>query len=259
MAPVEFKNALNTDAGLKELDSFLASRSYVDGFKPSQADNSVYAVVPPSVDDDSFPHVARWQSHISSFCKGSRKNWGGQKANVKAAAAASSSKSEKKPAKKSEKDALFGDDDEEEEKKPAPKKKAKDSPFDDDEEEATAEGNDSDDEAQKVIDAIAAKKKEKDDAAGKKVVIAKSTVIFDVKPFGSDTDLAKMEANVRGIEMTGLRWAGSELVEIAYGVKKLRIISVIVDDEVSVDDLTDKIQAFEEEVQSVDIYAFNKV
>jgi len=210
----------------------------------------VYAVVPACVDDDAFPHVSRWQSHISSFCKGSRKRWGGQKATVKAAAAAAPSKSEKKP-KKSEKDSLFGGDDDEEEEEKKPKKKES-SPFDDDE-------AGSDDEAQKVYDEIAAKKKLKDDAAGKKVVIAKSTVIFDVKPFGSDTDMAKLEANVRSIEMQGLRWAGSELVEIAYGVKKLRIISVIVDDDVSVDDLTDKMQAFEDEVQSVDIFAFNKV
>jgi len=58
--------------------------------------------------------------------------------------------------------------------------------------------------------------------------------------------------------MEGLVWAGSELVPVAYGVKKLRIISVIVDDLVPTEDLTDKIEALEG-VQSTDIYAFNKV
>jgi elongation factor 1-beta len=256
--PVEFKNALDTEAGLKELDAHLASRSYIEGFKPSAADSSVFQSVLPNADEDAYPHVARWQSHIGSFCRGARKSWGGQKANVKA----SSGKSASKP-KKSTKDDVFGDDDDEKEAPAkAPKKKAaakSDNPFGDDDDEPAADAPESDDEAQKVIDEIARKKNEKDAAAGKKVVIAKSTVIFDVKPFGSETDMSKLEANVRSIEMKGLRWAGSELVEIAYGVKKLRIISVIVDDDVSVDDLQDKIQGFEEEVQSVDIYAFNKV
>jgi hypothetical protein len=47
--------------------------------------------------------------------------------------------------------------------------------------------------------------------------------------------MKELEAQVRAIEMDGLRWAGSELVPIGYGIKKLRIISVIVDDLVSTD------------------------
>jgi len=58
--------------------------------------------------------------------------------------------------------------------------------------------------------------------------------------------------------MEGLVWAGSELVPVAYGVKKLRIISVIVDDLVSTDELREKIEELEG-VQSTDIFAFNKV
>jgi len=68
-----------------------------------------------------------------------------------------------------------------------------------------------------------------------------------------------MEKHVRSIEMEGLHWGASKLVEIAYTVKKLQIICTIVDELVSVEDLTERIQAFEDLVQSVDIAAFNKL
>jgi len=70
--------------------------------------------------------------------------------------------------------------------------------------------------------------------------------------------MAELEKDVRAIAMEGLVWAGSELVPVAYGVKKLRIISVIVDDLVSTDELREKIEELEG-VQSTDIFAFNKV
>jgi len=70
--------------------------------------------------------------------------------------------------------------------------------------------------------------------------------------------MAKLEKDVRSITMEGLVWAGSEMVPVAYGVKKLRIISVIVDDLVSTDDLREQIETLDG-CQSTDIYAFNKV
>jgi elongation factor 1-beta len=54
-------------------------------------------------------------------------------------------------------------------------------------------------------------------------------------------------------------WGASKLVPLAYGIKKLQIMCVIEDDKVSVDELTEKIQEFEDFVQSVDIAAFNKI
>ncbi|KAJ1369295.1 Elongation factor 1-delta [Parelaphostrongylus tenuis] len=90
--------------------------------------------------------------------------------------------------------------------------------------------------------------------------IAKSSVIFDVKPWDDETNLEEMENLVRGIEMDGLVWGGGKLIPVGYGIKKLQIISVIEDDKVSVDDLVEKITGdFESHVQSVDIVAFNKI
>jgi len=93
----------------------------------------------------------------------------------------------------------------------------------------------------------------------KPVLIAKSNIILDIKPWDDETDLAEMEKCVRSIEMDGLLWGSSKLVPLAYTIKKLQISCVVEDDKVSVDDLEEKITAFEEFVQSVDIAAFNKI
>merc|ERR1711899_330746 len=96
--------------------------------------------------------------------------------------------------------------------------------------------------------------------AKKPTVIAKSNVILDVKPWDDETDMAEMERRVRSIEMDGLLWGTSSLVEVGYGIKKLRITTVVVDSLVSIEDLTERIQDENEDlVQSVDIAAFNKI
>ena len=48
-------------------------------------------------------------------------------------------------------------------------------------------------------------------------------------------------------------------VPIGYGISKLQIMCTVEDLKVSVDDLTEKIEGFEDHVQSVDIAAFNKI
>lgn len=60
--------------------------------------------------------------------------------------------------------------------------------------------------------------------------------------------------------MEGLVWKQESRKEpIAFGVYKLIVGCVIEDDKVSTDDLQDAIQAFEDDVQSVDILSFNKI
>jgi len=89
--------------------------------------------------------------------------------------------------------------------------------------------------------------------------IAKSSILLDVKPWSDETDHKAMEADIRNIEMEGLTWAASKLVPLAYGIQKLQILCIVVDDLVMMDDLTEKIEAIEDHVQSVDIAAFNKI
>lgn len=54
-------------------------------------------------------------------------------------------------------------------------------------------------------------------------------------------------------------YSTAKLVPVGYGINKLQIMCVVEDEKVSVDDLVEKIQEFEDYVQSVDIAAFNKI
>jgi len=263
----EFKN-LDSDDGLISLNKHLESRSYLHKFHPGKHDNAIFEQLNiHNVNCKKYPHIARWYSHINSFPFHIRQTWGGGSCGAAAAAGTCSKgpctkssssnetcpkgkvaeKAAEKPAEKAPAKKVEADDDDDGDDLTAS------NPFDDD-----AGGQDDDDERDAVITRIAAEKAAKDEAAGKKKVVAKSTVILDVKPSSSDTVMAKLEEDIRGIKMEGLTWAGSELVPVAYGIKKLRIIAVIIDDLVSVDELTEKIESHEE-VQSTDIYAFNKV
>ncbi|KAJ1527996.1 hypothetical protein ONE63_007924 [Megalurothrips usitatus] len=121
-------------------------------------------------------------------------------------------------------------------------------------------GSDSEEEseeANKVREARLAAYAEK--KSKKPVIIAKSNIILSVSPWDDETDMKKMEECVRTISMDGLIWGASKLVPLAYGIHKLHISCVVEDDKVSVDLLQEKIQDFEDYVQSVDIAAFNKV
>merc|ERR1711915_905064 len=89
--------------------------------------------------------------------------------------------------------------------------------------------------------------------------IAKSQIMLDVKPWDDETDMKAMEEKVRTVAMDGLVWGASKLQPLAFGINKLSILCTVEDAKVSVDDLTEKIEAFEDYVQSVDVAAFNKV
>jgi len=139
---------------------------------------------------------------------------------------------------------------------------AKSAPADDDEDD-----DDDDDlfDSDEEEDAAAAKIREERLAAyaakksKKAAVVAKSNIIFDVKPWDDETDMAELERCVRSVETDGLLWGTSKLVKIAFGIQKLQITCVVEDDKVGTDFLEESITAFEDYVQSVDIAAFNKI
>lgn len=68
-----------------------------------------------------------------------------------------------------------------------------------------------------------------------------------------------LEAAVRAIEQDGLVWGGSKLVAVGFGIKKLQINLVVEDDKVSLDELQETIQDFEDYVQSTDVVAMQKL
>merc|ERR1711908_232033 len=87
----------------------------------------------------------------------------------------------------------------------------------------------------------------------KAAVIAKTSVLLDVKPWDDETDMDEMLKNVKSIEMDGLLWGASKLIPIGYGIKKLQVMCVVEDDKVSIEELVEKMEEFEEFVQSVDV------
>ena len=128
-------------------------------------------------------------------------------------------------------------------------------PFADDGEDDAGEEDEQAKRLQKIADEVNKNKKPK------KVVIAKSLVILEVKPWGPETDLDKLGKKIlKEVAMDGLVWKSEFKKEpVAFGVFKIIIGCVIEDDKVPMDDVTEAIEAFEDDVQSVDIAAFNKL
>jgi len=260
MAKVAHMEHLDKESGLNSLDHFLKSHSYLNGVTPSKSDAAAFLTIGKHSGEVIIRHhnVARWFFHIGHFHVDTRQKWGDggvgvvQQAKLTGAAipaavapahghghdhnhAGHGAHAHPHPpavaatatAGPSEDLDLFGEETVEE--------------------KAAAE-------AKKAAAAAAAPPKKE----GKKV-IAKSNVIFDVKPNDSDTDMKLLEAFVRSIQMDGLVWGAGKLLEVAYGVKKLQIGCAIEDEKVSTDDLEERLMGNEELVQSVDIVAFNKI
>ena len=214
---------LSSDKGVSELNKYLEEKSYIAGYELSQSDFETFSKLPkpPSA---SYPHALRWYNHIKSFSKEERSKVGAASPHVTAPTTTPS-----KPA--------AGDDDDD-----------VDLFASDDEEDAEAERI-----RAERLKAYSEKKSQKP------ALIAKSSIVLDVKPWDDETDMKEMEKNVRTLEMDGLVWGASKLVPVGYGINKLQIMCVVEDDKVSVDELVEKIQEFEDFVQSVDIAAFNKI
>jgi len=138
-----------------------------------------------------------------------------------------------------------------------PAKKEEKEEEEDDDFDMFGSDEEEDEEAEKIkqerLAAYAAKKSKKP------ALIAKSSVLLDVKPWDDETDMKEMENLVRTIEMDGLLWGQAVLKPIGYGINKLVINCVVEDDKISIEELSEKIEAFEDHVQSVDVAAFNKI
>lgn len=215
---------------LAKLNEFLLSRSYISGWTCSGEDVAVFRKI--SKPSSTHENVLRWWNHINSF----ENAFSGLESALKSAPAAA------KPAAANDDDDESDDDDD-----------FFNSDSDDDEEaKAAAEEL----KARRVAE-YNARKAAKDEKKGK--TIAKSSITFDVKPWADDTDLDALNNLIKAIEMEGLIWGTSQKKPLAYGVFKLVITCVVEDDKCGSDDLVEKIEEFEDYVQSVDIAAFQKI
>merc|ERR1712046_154021 len=210
---------------------------WLGGQQPSAADNEAFAAKGDAPNPVTHPNVFAWYCLVSKFNPAVRGAWAGAKA-------ADAGKGKKQDNKK-------GGDKKKEEKKEEVKPAE-----DDDDDDLFGE---EDEEAEK---AKMARMKEiaKTAKSYGKVVVAKSLIIFDVKPWGEETDLDEMAKMILDIKMDGCWWKTEYKKEpIAYGVNKVVIGATIQDDLCSTDELQEKIEALEDHVQSVDIAAFNKL
>jgi elongation factor 1-beta len=150
---------------------------------------------------------------------------------------------------------------------PAPQAAAKNDEESDEDDDDFFASSDDDEEAAAAAEALKAKRvaeynaRKAEKAAKKGVVAAKSMITLDVKPFDDETDLDALAAKIKSeIAMDGLVWGQKhEKKPLAFGIFKLVVTAVVEDDKVSTDDLTEKIEEYDDEVQSVDIAAFNKL
>lgn len=62
-----------------------------------------------------------------------------------------------------------------------------------------------------------------------------------------------LEESVRSISQDGLVWGSSTFIPVGFGIKKLQITLVVEDDKVSLEELQEQIEEFEDYVQSTDI------
>merc|ERR1712181_157659 len=144
--------------------------------------------------------------------------------------------------------------------KPAPAKaapaKAVPAPAEEEEDDVDLFGS-SDEEEKRITEERLKAYHEKKSKKAK--VIAKTSVLLDVKPWDDETDHDAMLASVKSIEMDGLLWGAHKLIPIGYGIKKLQVMCPVEDEKVSVEELQEKIEEFEDFVQSCDVNAMNKI
>ena len=112
-------------------------------------------------------------------------------------------------------------------------------------------------EDEEAIKAMAAKSKK----TAKAPPAGKSLVLFEVKVWEAEQDLDKLAAKILDeVTMEGLMWKTEYRKDpVAFGIYKLVMGCTIYDDIVSTEDIVSQITSFEDDVQSVDIAAFNKI
>merc|ERR1712088_1178210 len=101
-----------------------------------------------------------------------------------------------------------------------------------------ADADDDEDAEEKAKEVEARLKAYHEKKAKKPALIAKTSVLFDVKPWDDETDMNEMLKNCKSIEKEGLVWEASKLVPVGYGINKLQLMCVVEDEKVSIEELS---------------------
>ena len=215
---------MTTPKGAAAFNGFMGSKSCVEGWTYGPADADTFAKFASCPDSQKQPHAYRWYIHIAAL-------QGVRGLAIAAPPAAPAAAAPVKAAKKEDDDDfdVFGDDDEE----------------DDEPKESRAE-------------MLARLKKEAEERTAKKEAKQRTLVAIEVKPYSTETDLNELWKKITTtIKQDGLKWGERcHLEEIAFGIKKI-CMTFTMGAKNSSDDAIEAIEAFEDEVQSVEMLSMN--
>lgn len=251
------------EKSLKDFDTFIASRSYIVGFSPSQSDVTVFTGLGRQPDASKFSNAARYYRHIASFSDDARAKFASGLCCIKCCDVCTKTCSESsKTCSDSSKTCSDSSKKCADSAKPCAAKsadppKAATGAGGDDSGDDDLFGDDSD--GEEAAKAIAAKAK-KSDKPHKAAPAEKCQVVYEVKPNEAGQDMKEMEDRIRAIVRPGLLWGVEfRVVDVAFGIQKLVIQAVIESEKVDLQDIEDDITAFEDIVQSVDLMTMNRV
>eukprot|EP00520_Triparma_pacifica_P013930 CAMPEP_0118655708 /NCGR_PEP_ID=MMETSP0785-20121206/13086_1 /TAXON_ID=91992 /ORGANISM="Bolidomonas pacifica, Strain CCMP 1866" /LENGTH=194 /DNA_ID=CAMNT_0006548491 /DNA_START=23 /DNA_END=607 /DNA_ORIENTATION=- len=141
-----------------------------------------------------------------------------------------------------------------EEKKPAPKED------DDDDFDVFGDDDDEEEEAPKETRAemLERLKREANERLVKKQAKQRTLVAIEVKPWETEQDLMVLWKKITtDIKQEGVKWGENcHLVDVAFGIKKI-CMSFTMGNDSSSDEIIEKIEAMEDEVQSVELTSMN--
>ena len=203
-----------------EIEKKLVNDQWLGGQLPSSADREGFESLSGVPSPATHPNTFAWWCLVAKFTPAVRASWTG----AAAAPAKGGAKKADAPAKTEAKPAKKDDDDFD--------------PFADEGEEDKA-----------AAEALKAKAAEEKGKKAKAAPVAKSIIVWEVKPWGEETDLDALAAKILAITMEGLSWKTEYKKEpIAYGVFKIVIGAVVEDAKVSTDEVAEIIEGFEDEV-----------
>ena len=207
-----------------EVNDYMKTRSYVEGYAFSAKDVEVFAAI-GLPDQKQHPHAYRWYVHAAAL-SGSKclALVGGGKAAPAPAKAAAPKKAAAPAAAEEDEDDFWGEDEETPESIAA---------------------------AAKELEAAKAKAQAR---LAKKEANQRSLCNLEIKPWEADQDLNALYKTIKAtVVKDGLKWSeGVKLVDVAFGVQKI-ICTAVVNQTLSMDAIIEEIteESFADEVQSM--------
>ncbi|XP_031277913.1 elongation factor 1-delta 2-like isoform X3 [Pistacia vera] len=165
---------LNSASGLKKLDEYLLTRSYITGYQASKDDITVYVALSKAPSSE-YVNVSRWYNHIDALLRISGVSAEGSGVTVEGFAPITEEEIATPPAKAAA--------------------------AEDDDDDIDLFGEETEEEKKAAEERAAAVK-----ASGKKKESGQSSVLLGVKPWDDETDMKKLEEAVRSVQMEGLLW-----------------------------------------------------